>query len=137
MMEKQNERFKASTISEPRSDSFLQGDKLEISLTLFCSCLRRAGDRPRFGRRRRHHFQLERLGVCDATGRKVSLIGWSLGGLYAREMAKEFPQATKMFEQPIMDRDYFMRLADTFRSPHLWKREGGEWKLRSTVWQQS
>lgn len=25
-------------------------------------------------------------------GRKVSLIGWSLGGVYARELAKEFPQ---------------------------------------------
>ncbi|MES3002069.1 MAG: N-acetyl sugar amidotransferase [Pseudomonadota bacterium] len=49
--------------------------------------------------------------------------------------AREFPKATKMFESPVMDRDYFMRLADTFRSPHLWKREGNEWKLRHTVWQ--
>jgi len=32
-----------------------------------------------------------------------------------------------------MDRDYFMRLADAFRSPHLWKRENGQWKLRHTV----
>ena len=38
-----------------------------------------------------------------------------------------------MFESPVMDRDYFMRLADSFRSPHLWKREGGQWKLRHTV----
>ena len=29
--------------------------------------------------------------VADRHGEKVSLIGWSLGGLYAREMAKEFP----------------------------------------------
>jgi hypothetical protein len=50
--------------------------------------------------------------------------------------AKEFPQASKMFESPVMDGDYFMRLADTFRSPHLWKRDGGQWKLRHTVWQQ-
>jgi len=48
---------------------------------------------------------------------------------------KEFPVASRMFEQPLMDRDYFMALADQFRSPHLWKREGGEWKLRHTVWQ--
>jgi N-acetyl sugar amidotransferase len=48
--------------------------------------------------------------------------------------AKEFPQASKMFEQPIMDRAYFMHLADTFRSPHIWKYEKGEWKLRQTVW---
>jgi pimeloyl-ACP methyl ester carboxylesterase len=30
--------------------------------------------------------------ACDAAGRKVSLIGWSLGGVYARELAKELPQ---------------------------------------------
>jgi N-acetyl sugar amidotransferase len=46
---------------------------------------------------------------------------------------KEFPIASKMFEQPIMDMDYFMHLADRFRSPHLWKIENGEWKLRYTV----
>jgi hypothetical protein len=41
-----------------------------------------------------------------------------------------------MFESPLMDRDYFMRLADTFRSPHLWRREAGQWKLRHTVWEE-
>lgn len=46
---------------------------------------------------------------------------------------KEFPIASKMFEQPIMDRDYYMSLADQFRSPHLWKLENGTWKLRHTV----
>ena len=46
---------------------------------------------------------------------------------------KEFPIASQMFEQPIMDRDYFMSLADSFRSPHLWTRENGQWKLRYTV----
>jgi N-acetyl sugar amidotransferase len=49
--------------------------------------------------------------------------------------AKEFPEASKMFEQPVMDRDYFMNLADQFRSPHLWKRDNGVWKLRKTVFQ--
>ena len=33
--------------------------------------------------------------VADRHGEKVSLIGWSLGGLYAREMAKEFPQLAR------------------------------------------
>ncbi len=47
--------------------------------------------------------------------------------------AKEFPQATQMFEQPIMDRAYFDNLAASFRSPHLWKHEGGRWSLRHTV----
>jgi pimeloyl-ACP methyl ester carboxylesterase len=30
--------------------------------------------------------------ACEATGRKVSLIGWSLGGVYARELAKALPE---------------------------------------------
>ena len=47
--------------------------------------------------------------------------------------AKEFPQAARMFEQPIMDRDYFLRLANRFRSPHLWQYVDGEWQLRRTV----
>ena len=50
--------------------------------------------------------------------------------------AKEFPKAYKMFEQPIMDYEYFMHLADTFRSPHIWKFAKGEWKLRRQVWHQ-
>ena len=31
----------------------------------------------------------------ESSGRKVSLIGWSLGGVYARELAKEFPQMVR------------------------------------------
>jgi hypothetical protein len=46
---------------------------------------------------------------------------------------KEFPEASKMFENPMMTREYFMKLADRFRSPHLWMYEGGEWKLRHNV----
>ena len=48
---------------------------------------------------------------------------------------KEFPAASRAFAQPIVDRDYFMALADQFRSPHLWTNEGGQWRLRHTVWQ--
>jgi len=55
---------------------------------------------------------------------------------YLSVPAKEFPQASKMFEQPVMDYEYFMHLADTFRSPHLWKYGDGEWKLRHQVWRQ-
>lgn len=47
---------------------------------------------------------------------------------------KEFPIASQIFEQAIMDRDYFDNIADSFRSPHLWKRVNGQWKLRHTVW---
>ncbi len=46
----------------------------------------------------------------------------------------EFPEASKMFENPIMDREYFRLLTDQFRSPHLWYKENGEWKLRHAVW---
>lgn len=31
------------------------------------------------------------IDTCQVTGKKVSLIGWSLGGIYARELAKELP----------------------------------------------
>ena len=48
--------------------------------------------------------------------------------------SKEYPIASKMFEQPVMDRNYFDSLTDSFRSPHLWKQENGVWKLRSAVW---
>jgi N-acetyl sugar amidotransferase len=47
---------------------------------------------------------------------------------------KELPQAWAQFEEPLMTKESFLRLADRFRSPHLWMREGGEWKLRHTVW---
>lgn len=47
---------------------------------------------------------------------------------------REFPEASRMFEQPEMDMEYFLHLADTFRSPHLWAFSEGEWKLRHNVW---
>lgn len=33
--------------------------------------------------------------LAHQSGRKVSLVGWSLGGVYARELAKEFPEITR------------------------------------------
>lgn len=45
----------------------------------------------------------------------------------------EFPIASKMFEQPNMDKEYFLHLADRFRSPHLWKYENGIWSLRHKI----
>jgi N-acetyl sugar amidotransferase len=52
---------------------------------------------------------------------------------YLSVPAGEFPQASRMFEQPVMDRAYFMHLADTFRSPHLWRFENGAWSPRHQV----
>lgn len=46
----------------------------------------------------------------------------------------EFPTASKMFERPLMNREYFRLLTDQFRSPHLWYHENGAWKLRHPVW---
>ena len=48
--------------------------------------------------------------------------------------ANEFPIASKMFEQPEMSFDYFMRLTDQARSPHIWLHENNEWKLRTAIW---
>ena len=33
--------------------------------------------------------------AADASGNKVSLVGWSLGGIYARELAKEMPHMVR------------------------------------------
>lgn len=45
----------------------------------------------------------------------------------------DFPIAAKNFEQPVMDRTYFEKLADRFRSPHLWAWTNQGWKLRRAV----
>jgi len=45
---------------------------------------------------------------------------------------EEFPEASAMFEQPIMNREYFDLLVDNFRSPHLWKWDG-KWELRHPI----
>jgi N-acetyl sugar amidotransferase len=50
---------------------------------------------------------------------------------------REFPVASKMFEEPIMDHAYFSHLCDRFRSPHLWKFEKGEWTLRHKPWEEA
>jgi N-acetyl sugar amidotransferase len=54
-----------------------------------------------------------------------------------RRFDGEFPQ--RYFEDVMsyieMEPEEFERLCDTFRSPHLWKREGDEWVLRHPVWE--
>jgi N-acetyl sugar amidotransferase len=35
-----------------------------------------------------------------------------------------------------MDTEDFMELCDRGRSPHLWKQENGEWKLRHPIWEE-
>ncbi|MDA9210910.1 N-acetyl sugar amidotransferase [Methylophilaceae bacterium] len=45
----------------------------------------------------------------------------------------EYPEASKMFEKSIMDREYFQLLTDQFRSPHLWYFENKKWYLRNPI----
>ena len=46
---------------------------------------------------------------------------------------KEFPIANKMFEEPIMNLNYFNLLTDNFRSPHLWLYKDKTWQLRNPI----
>ena len=50
---------------------------------------------------------------------------------------REFPVAAARFEQPVVDRAYFDRLTDRFRSPHIWMRQDGAWRLRRTVYDEA
>ncbi|MEQ8265617.1 MAG: alpha/beta hydrolase [Parvibaculum sp.] len=44
---------------------------------------------------RRHRLYEEVAALHKKTGRKVSLVGWSLGGIYARDVALEMPDAVR------------------------------------------
>lgn len=46
---------------------------------------------------------------------------------------RHFPAAYSLLEDPIMTEGSFQALADTFRSPHLWEIEDGDWRLRHRV----
>ena len=47
----------------------------------------------------------------------------------------QFPIASKFFEEPIFNKDYYELLCDKFRSPHLWKWDNEKgWVLRKTVY---
>ena len=53
---------------------------------------------------------------------------------YLSMSSEEHPVASQRFEQPIMDRDYFDVLADSFRSPHLWSHDVNGWRRLQTIW---
>ncbi len=46
---------------------------------------------------------------------------------------KEFPVASKMFEEAEFTREYYDALANSFRSPHLWMFKDGIWQLRHQI----
>lgn len=49
----------------------------------------------------------------------------------------EFPEKyfSEVMDYIELDPEKFLMLQDSFRSPHLWKREGDEWKLRYSIWE--
>jgi N-acetyl sugar amidotransferase len=53
----------------------------------------------------------------------------------ARRFDGEFPARyfSEVMDYIGMKPDYFYKLCDRFRSPHLWKKERNEWKLKRTV----
>ena len=46
----------------------------------------------------------------------------------------DFPGINSIFEQPIMDEEYFKALSNNFRSPHLWQYQDYNWSLRKVIW---
>lgn len=54
-----------------------------------------------------------------------------------RRFDGEFPARNfnEIMEHIDMKPDHFHDLCDQFRSPHLWKRENGNWRLRHVPWQ--
>ena len=57
------------------------------------------------------------------------------GVALVRRYDLEFPRKyfAEFLDYLAMDEAEFHEIADSFRSPHLWKRDGGEWKLRHQV----
>lgn len=50
----------------------------------------------------------------------------------------EFPNRyfSEVMDYIEMEPEYFHELCDKFRSPHLWTKESGEWKLRHPIWEE-
>lgn len=59
------------------------------------------------------------------------------GVALARKFDGEFPSRwfSEIMEYLEIGEDEFMARCDQFRSPHLWKQDAGEWKLRHPVWE--
>ena len=56
-----------------------------------------------------------------------------------RKFDGQFPEKNfkEIMEYIGMQPDHFMQLCDKFRSPHLWLRDGNDWRLRHNVWEQT
>ncbi len=51
----------------------------------------------------------------------------------------EFPKRyfKEVLEYLSLSEEEFFEITDEFRSPHLWEKEGGEWKLKHPIWRQT
>jgi len=56
----------------------------------------------------------------------------------AKRFDGEFPERymQEVLDYIGMDPEHFMELCEKFRSPHLWMKDGDQWKLRHPVWQE-
>jgi N-acetyl sugar amidotransferase len=54
-----------------------------------------------------------------------------------KKFDQEFPRRyfSEFLDYISMTEKEFFEIADRFRSPHLWKKENGDWKLRHVVWE--
>jgi len=61
------------------------------------------------------------------------------GVALVRRFDGEFPARyfSEIMDYIALPPERFHELCDRFRSPHLWRRERGEWKLRYPVWENS
>ena len=46
---------------------------------------------------------------------------------------EQFGSKSKLFQEPIMNREYFADITDNFRSPHIWYKGKDGWNLRNTL----
>ena len=55
---------------------------------------------------------------------------------YCKYLSVDFekiPGAKNLIKEPKFTKEYFDHVCDTFRSPHIWKKEGKDWILRNPI----
>lgn len=67
-------------------------------------------------------MQRRLLELADHHGRAVSIVGWSLGGVYARELARAFPEEVRLVVT--LSSPFRMREADRSSAQRLYRRVG-------------
>ena len=55
---------------------------------------------------------------------------------YCKYLSVDFnmiPGAKHFIKEPKFTKDYFDSVCDSYRSPHLWKKENNNWVLRNPI----